>query len=165
MNALHPNLRGRLENTVLSARKTAEKGAKEALERLAVGLGKPFVEMSPEACALRNRLRARGRQLGDTLDPKSDKQTLEHLTTELAYEYWHRMLFTRFLAENHLLMHPDGVAVSLEECEELTADEGAPNGFVLAARYASKMLPQVFRTDDVLLEIEFAPAGVVHRTS
>ena len=33
----------------------------------------------------------------------------------------------------------------------------APNGFVLAARYASTMLPQVFRTDDVLLEIEFAP--------
>src|SRR5262249_59351 len=35
--------------------------------------------------------------------------------------------------------------------------EGAPNGFVLAARYASRMLPQVFRSDDVLLEIEFAP--------
>ena len=35
--------------------------------------------------------------------------------------------------------------------------EGASNGFALAARYASKMLPQVFRTDDVLLEIEFAP--------
>ncbi|WP_207395557.1 Eco57I restriction-modification methylase domain-containing protein [Bremerella alba] len=67
------------------------------------------------------------------------------------------MLFAQFLAENHLLMHPDGVAVSLEECEELAASEGATNGFVLAARYASTMLPQVFRTDDVLLEIEFAP--------
>jgi hypothetical protein len=33
----------------------------------------------------------------------------------------------------------------------------APNGFVLAARYASTMLPQIFRTDDVLLEIDFAP--------
>ena len=67
------------------------------------------------------------------------------------------MLFARFLAENHLLMHPDGVAVSLEECEELAASERAPNGYVLAARYASRMLPQIFRADDVLLEIEFAP--------
>ena len=67
------------------------------------------------------------------------------------------MLFARFLAENHLLMHPDGVAVSLEECEELAASERAPNGYVLAARYASRMLPQIFRVDDVLLEIEFAP--------
>ena len=33
----------------------------------------------------------------------------------------------------------------------------APNGYVLAARYASRMLPQIFRIDDVLLEIEFAP--------
>ena len=28
---------------------------------------------------------------------------------------------------------------------------------MLAARYASRMLPQIFRADDVLLEIEFAP--------
>jgi len=49
------------------------------------------------------------------------------------------------------------VAVSLEECEELAASERAPNGYVLAARYASRMLPQIFRVDDVLLEIEFAP--------
>jgi len=67
------------------------------------------------------------------------------------------MLFARFLAENHLLMHPSGVAVSLEECEELAASERAPNGFVLAARYASRMLPQIFRINDVLLDIEFAP--------
>ena len=46
------------------------------------------------------------------------------LTQELAYEYWHRMLFARFLAENHLLMHPDGVPVTLEECNELAAGEG-----------------------------------------
>ena len=90
----------------------------------------------------------------DTADKNQD---IEQLTQELAYEYWHRMLFARFLAENHLLMHPHGVAVSLEECEELAASERAPNGYVLAARYASRMLPQIFRVDDVLLEIEFAP--------
>ncbi len=86
-------------------------------------------------------------------------QTIDQLTQELAYEYWHRMLFARFLAENNLLMHPDGVAVTLEECNELapSATRRHPNGFALAARYASRMLPQIFRTDDVLLEIEFAP--------
>jgi hypothetical protein len=157
MNALHPNLRGRLEKAALSARKIAEKGAKDALERLAVGSSEPFIEMSTEARELRNRLRARGRQLGDTLDPKSGKQLLEHLTTELAYEYWHRMLFTRFLAENHLLMHPDGIAVSLAECQELAQEEGAPDGWTLAACYASRMLPQIFRPDDPVLRVAFAP--------
>src|SRR5438046_3548548 len=104
----------------------------------------------------RTRLRARGRQVGDARRANKT-QAIDQLTQELAYEYWHRMLFARFLAENHLLMHPDGVAVSLEECDELARSEGVPNGFVLAARYASKMLPEVFRTDDVLLDIEFAP--------
>lgn len=157
MNALHPNLRSRLEKTVLAARQSAEKGAREALERLAVGAGEPFVEMSPVARALRNRLRARGRQLGDTLDPRAGKQTLEHLTAELAYEYWHRMLFTRFLAENHLLMHPDGIAVSLDECQELAPEEGAPDGWTLAAWYAARMLPQIFRPDDPVLQVALAP--------
>ncbi len=52
---------------------------------------------------------------------------------------------------------PGRRGVSLEECEELARRRGQPNGFVLAARYASRMLPQIFRIDDVLLEIEFAP--------
>src|SRR5208282_245934 len=49
------------------------------------------------------------------------------------------------------------VSVDLEYCEEVAESKGASNGFVLAARYASTMLPQIFRTDDVLLEIDFAP--------
>src|SRR5271166_103377 len=64
------------------------------------------------------------------------------------------MLFARFLAENHLLMHPVGVVVTLAECEETASFEHAPNGFALAARYASRMLPQIFRIDDVLLDVE-----------
>ena len=47
------------------------------------------------------------------------------------------MLFARFLAENDLLMHPDGVAVTLAECDELARWTSAANGFVLAARYAA----------------------------
>jgi hypothetical protein len=126
------------------------------LQKRAVDQAEPFAHFSEADRGLRNQLRARGRQAGDTRFADK-KQSIDHLTQELAYEYWHRMLFARFLAENHLLMHPDGVAVSLEECEELARSERAPNGNVLTARYASRMLPQIFRVEDVLLDIEFAP--------
>jgi len=158
MSVLDSGLRKQLENVCIQARDLAEAAAHSALLKRAVDQSEPFAHFSEVDRWLRNRLRARGRQAGDTrLADK--KQSIDYLKQELAYEYWHRMLFARFLAENHLLMHPDGVTVSLEECEELArdADPPAPNGFVLAARYASRMLPRIFRTDDVLLEVEFAP--------
>src|SRR5262245_3027980 len=158
MPTLSSELRRQLENVVIEARDVAEAAARSALQKRAVDAAEPFPHFSAAEKDQRNRLRARGRQVGDVR--RADKtQTIDQLVQELAYEFWHRMLFARFLAENHLLMHPDGVAVSLEECEELapSADPPAPNGFALAARYASTMLPQIFRTDDVLLEIEFAP--------
>ncbi|MBS0265405.1 MAG: SAM-dependent DNA methyltransferase [Planctomycetes bacterium] len=156
MPAIDCKLRSQLDTVCQEAREKAEEAARSALVKRAVDVAEPHAHFKLAEKMMRNRLRARGRQAGD-LRLANKTQTIDQLTQELAYEYWHRMLFARFLAENHLLMHPDGVAVSLEECEELAADEGAPNGFMLAARYASKMLPQVFRTDDVLLEIEFAP--------
>ena len=68
------------------------------------------------------------------------------------------MLFARFLAENNLLIHEkEGMPVTLAECDELAVDEGAPDGWTLAARYASRMLPQIFRPDDPVLQIGFAP--------
>jgi hypothetical protein len=158
MSALSSELRRQLENVVIEARDVAETAARSALQKRAVDAAEPFPHFNAADKDQRNRLRARGRQVGDVR--RVDKtQTIDQLVQELAYEFWHRMLFARFLAENHLLMHPDGVAVSLEECEELApyAAPPAPNGFALAARYASTMLPQIFRTDDVLLEIEFAP--------
>ena len=75
---------------------------------------------------------------------------IDQLTQELAYERWHRMLFARFLAENHLLMEPDGVAVTLDECEELAPPKRAPNRSLLAGSVRQRMLPQIFRDDDVL---------------
>src|SRR5271157_2041415 len=156
MAALPSNLRKQLENVCIQARDRAEEAARSALQKRAVHEAKPFAHFDDEDKRLSRRLKARGKQAGDVEDAEN-KQSIDHLTQELAYEYWHRMLFARFLAENHLLMHPDGVAVNLEECEELAASERAPNGYVLAARYASRMLPQIFRIDDVLLAIEFAP--------
>ncbi len=158
MPALDSDLRRQLENVIIQGRDVAEGAARSALQKRAVDAAEPFSHFGPKEKELRTRLRARGRQAGDVRN--ADKtQSIDQLTQELAYEFWHRMLFARFLAENHLLMHPDGVAVSLEECEELAkdAEPPAPNGFVLAARYASTMLPEIFRKGDVLLEIDFAP--------
>lgn len=158
MPALLSDLRKQLESVVIDARDAAEAAARSALQKRAVDVAEPHSHFGAKEKEQRNRLRARGRQVGDVRHPKGT-QAIDQLAQELAYEYWHRMLFARFLAENGLLMHPDGVAVSLEDCEELasTAEPTAPNGFALAARFASRMLPQIFRTDDVLLEIEFAP--------
>jgi hypothetical protein len=76
---------------------------------------------------------------------------------QTAYEHWHRMLFARFLAENELLIHPEmKVAVTLEECAELAAAEGGVDAWDLAGRYASRMLPQIFRPDDPVLAVRLA---------
>jgi hypothetical protein len=66
------------------------------------------------------------------------------------------MLFARFLAENHLLIEPEmGVAITLDECEELAKDEGVDK-WALAARFAHRTLPQVFRPDHPVFEVQFA---------
>jgi hypothetical protein len=158
MPPLDSKLRDQLDKVCQTARDLAVSFARSALQKRGVDAAEALPHFGAQERELRNRLRARGRQVGD-VRTADGTQSIEQLSQELAYEYWHRMLFARFLAENNLLMHPDGVAVSLEECEELaaSADPPAANGFVLAARYASAMLPQIFRTDDVLLEIEFAP--------
>ena len=156
MDYLAKPLRRTLESTVVEARDVAELAATAVLKHLGVGEPKAPRHLSPDQQALRRRLRAHGRQLGDHRKPDG-KQSIAHLVQETAYEHWHRMLFARFLAENHLLMHPDGVALTLDECEELAPDEGAANGWELAGRYASRMLPQIFRTDSPVLALSLAP--------
>jgi len=153
MPALASALRKTLETTVVKARDLAERGSREALTGLAVEAKEPFGSMGEEERQLRNRLRARGRQLGDQRDAQKGTQSIERLVREMAYEHWHRMLFARFLAENQLLIEPSsGVAVSLAECEELAAEEGT-DLWELAANYAQGMLPEIFRTDDPVLAL------------
>ncbi|MFN4865190.1 MAG: Eco57I restriction-modification methylase domain-containing protein [Cyanobium sp.] len=153
MSALASALRKTLETTVVKARDLAERGAREALTGLAVEAKEPFGSMGDEERRLRNRLRARGRQLGDQRDAQKGTQSIERLVREMAYEHWHRMLFARFLAENQLLIEPSsGVAVSLAECEELAAEAGT-DLWELAASYAQGMLPEIFRTDDPVLAL------------
>ena len=111
--------------------------------------------MTPETRRLRNALRARARQLGNGVQADG----FEPLVEEVAYEQWHRMLFARFLAENGLLMHPSGIGVTLAECAELAPEEGEPDAWSLAARYAAQMLPGIFRADDPSAQVRFTPEG------
>lgn len=53
-------------------------------------------------------------------------------------------------------MHPDGVAVTLDDCEELARDENFVDKWEAAANYASLMLPAIFRPNDPLMQIHFA---------
>ena len=156
MKTLSPNLRKRLERAVIEARDVAETGARDALEALAVRHHEPYGHMGAEQRALRRRLRAHARQLGDRLDARSGGQAIDRLLHECAFEHWHGMLFARFLAENHLLIEPEmGVAVSLDECEELAKEEGVDK-WALASRFAHRLLPQVFRPDHPVFEVQFA---------
>ena len=155
MAVLTTQQRNRLETAVKQARKLAENGARNALHSLAVDHTEPFAHMSADQRALRNRLRNKARLLGDELSANG-RHGIDHLVYELAYEYWHKMLFAKFLEANGLLIHSDGVAVTMEECEELAREEGFADKWDAAASYASKMLPAIFRTDDPLMQVNFA---------
>jgi hypothetical protein len=154
MPALSAALRKTLEATVVKARELAERGARAALEELDVAGNSHIASMTAEQERQRRRLRAHGRQLGDQAGSSKGSQSIERLVREMAYEHWHRMLFARFLAENQLLIEPSsGVAISLDECEELAAEEGT-DLWGLAAQFAQAMLPQIFRLDDPVLAVK-----------
>lgn len=155
MAVLTPQQRSKLEKAVIDARSKAEQGAFNALHGMAVDHPEPFAHMTPEQRNLRNSLRSKARLLGDVL-PASGAQKIDHLSYELAYETWHKMLFAKFLESNGLLMHTDGVAVTMEDCEELAKEEGFVDKWDAAANYASKMLPAIFRTDDPLMQVAYA---------
>lgn len=155
MTALPSDLRGLLEKAVVAGRAAAESAAKAAVTSLAVDQSAAYPSLTEEQRSLRNLLRARARQLGEgRLD-----QGIAPLTEEVAYVQWHRMLFARFLAENGLLMHPSDTPVTIGECAEIAAEEGIPDGWVLAADYASRMLPGIFRSGDPVAAVRFAPEG------
>ncbi len=158
-NPLDKALRNQLEKAVEKARDIAELAAQEELQRLSVADSKAADYLTAEQRELRNRLRAHARFLGDTRNANGE-QELNLLVVEIAYEHWHRMLFSRFLAENDLLMYEDGITpLAISDCFELAEEEtgDSSNGWRYAANYAAKMLPQIFRNDSPVFEIEFAP--------
>ncbi|WP_250514396.1 BREX-1 system adenine-specific DNA-methyltransferase PglX [Caballeronia sp. INDeC2] len=155
-------LRAQLENTIKAARDVAEKGAGAALAQMAVAEAKAPDYLTDEFKALRRRLRAHGRALGD-VKASNDTQGVQHLVWEVAFEHWHRMLFARFLAENGLLLWEPGAAVSLDDCEALAQEAdpamnlGAKTKWELAGKLAARMLPQVFKPLSPVFGLAFAP--------
>ena len=155
MSGLPTPLRRQLESAIKQARRLAEAGARHALEALAVHEPDPYQHMSEAQRTLRRQLRAQAKQLGDGQSlTKRGAYEIKHLAEKLAYDQWHRLLFARYLLENNLLISPEHeVSVTLDDCEELAPSEGLKDAWAVAARFAAKELPEIFRADD--------PAGAV----
>jgi hypothetical protein len=151
MRALPSPVRKKLETSVVAARRAAESAARASIGGLGVFADRRPEHLDASQAALRNGLRAKWRQLG------GDR---ELLVAECAYEQWHRLLFARFLAENDLLRHPKYKApVTLADCEELAAELDEPDGWSVAARFASEILPGIFRLADPCVRLRLAPEG------
>jgi N-6 DNA Methylase len=155
MSSLSTTLRRQLESACKQARTIASIGARKALEALAVQEPDPYRHMNDVQRDLRRKLRDQARQLGDAeSQTRRGAREIKHLVEKLAYDQWHRLLFARYLVENNLLISPEhGVSVSLDDCEELAPSLGLKDAWAVAARFAVKELPEIFRADD--------PAGAV----
>src|SRR5665647_1892728 len=151
MRALSSPLRKQLESAVLAARRASEGACRASIGGLGVFADRRPEHLDTGQTSLRDGVRATWRQVG------GDGALL---VAECAYEQWNRLLFARFLAENNLLLHPQYKApVTLAECEELAAELGEPDGWSVAARFASEILPGIFRFDDPCVRLRLAPEG------
>lgn len=150
-----------MERAVTVGREIAERAAASALTRLGVVAPSAPAYLSDVERELRVGLRARARQLGDSV--AGDVITgIPLLAAEVAYEQWHRILFARFLEANGLLMHPEfGASVTLEDCGEFAAVLGEPDAWSVAARFASEILPGIFRPDDPAVRVRLAPEDLL----
>jgi hypothetical protein len=84
LQPLDKKLRKQLENTISKARNVAEATAKTALERLCVGDSKSGEHLMEDMRQQRNKLRAHGRQIGDSRQDNAE-QTIDHLVQEQGY--------------------------------------------------------------------------------
>ena len=88
MPSLAKQLRNDLSRVTLAARTAAEAACTAALENLAVHEKDYRGHMSMDQRQLRNRLRARGRALGDRADTAKGTQEMTRLIEDAAYEHW-----------------------------------------------------------------------------
>jgi hypothetical protein len=157
MATLGTALRKGLENTIREAREVADEAAADAVARLAIKEARPPAYLSDRQKALRRRLRAHARSLGDKLHTDETMET-GRLAEAVAYEHWHRMLFGRFLVERDLLIHPKhGVPISGSDLKELAEESALADEWELVERFAAPTLPAVFKPDDPVLELEIDP--------
>ncbi|MDV3355001.1 Eco57I restriction-modification methylase domain-containing protein [Dietzia sp. IN118] len=153
---LNSDQRRFLDAQTQRARAAAQRAADDALRALAVAEPSRPGYLSDEQNTLRIALRDKARQLGD--DTAGAGAPLVNLVHDVAYEQWHRLLFARFLEVNGLLRHPDyrDIPLSLEDCGDLASDLGEPDAWAVAARFASEILPGVFRLTDPAVQVRFA---------
>lgn len=151
MTVLSVSQRRVLSDVVVRARDLVEVACAQRVASLGV-----VSERSPEGLSEADRrvrvgLRARARQLG----------SVEALVAEAAFEHWHQMLFARFLVDNGLLVDDAaGMPVSAAELAEWASELGMDR-WQVAARFASAMLPGIFRVDDPVLEMQL-PVEIRH---
>jgi len=155
-DVLNADQRRHLDGAVQRARTAAEQAANNALRALAVAEPSRPSYLTEDDNALRLALREKARQLGD--DTARSGAELTSLMREVAYEQWHRLLFARFLEINGLLRHPEfrDTALTFDDCADLADDLGEPDGWSVAARFASEILPGAFRLDDPAVRVRFA---------
>lgn len=156
ITVLNSDQRRFLDAQTQRAREAAQRAAEDAMRALAVGEPSRPAYLSEEQNRLRLALRDKGRQLGD--DTSRAGAPLTNLIHDVAYEQWHRLLFARFLAVNELLRHPEyrDIPLSLEDCGDFAPDLGEPDAWAVAARFASEILPGVFRLTDPAVQVRFA---------
>ncbi|QZT60281.1 Eco57I restriction-modification methylase domain-containing protein [Mycolicibacterium austroafricanum] len=144
MSVLSAAQRKLLSDTVAEARDVVEAACAQRIAALGVGTDRAPEALNEEERRLRGGLRARARQLG----------SIKVLGSEAAYEHWHRMLFTRYLADNNLLVDDHtGQSVTIDEVADYAAELGEPDMWEVAARFGAAMLPGIFRQDDPLLQM------------
>jgi hypothetical protein len=155
-DVLNADQRHHLDAAVQRARTAAEQAAADALRALAAAEPSRPAYLSDDDNALRLGLREKARQLGD--DTARSGAQLANLVREVAYKQWHRLLFARFLEVNGLLRHPEfrDTSLALDDCTDLADDLGEPDGWAVAARFASEILPGVFQLDDPAVQVRFA---------
>ncbi len=155
--ALNREIRKTLNDVVRKARVAAEDGAQAALRQLGVADAKRPTWLSEADAALRVRLRAHAKTLGDALD-SGDPARMPRLVREIAYAHWHRALFARFLLENGLLVDVEAgnAPVRPDELREIAEAEGRDVSEV-AAEFAGPMLPEIFPKDDPVLALTLPP--------
>lgn len=153
---LNPGQRRFLDIQTQRARDAAQHAAEDALRALAVAEPSRPGYLHDEQNKLRLALREKARQLGD--DTALPGVPLTNLVHDVAYEQWHRLLFARFLEVNGLLRHPEysDIPLTLEDCGDLASDLREPDAWAVAARFASEILPGVFRLTDPAMEVRFA---------
>lgn len=145
-----------LDTQTQRARQAAQRAAEDALRALAVAEPSRPGYLTEEQNRLRLALRDKARQLRD--DTARAGAPLTNLIHDVAYEQWHRLLFARFLEINGLLRHPEfrNIPLSLEDCGDLASDLDEPDAWAVAARFASEILPGVFRLTDPAVQVRFA---------